>query len=83
MSKTAVTVEFGKGEISCLIDFLVDDLRVWSEKGFESRREKEQFQRIVSVVSYVKRWGKLLHYSFKKPSSIDTKKRDKVCQSVQ
>jgi len=51
MNKTAVTVEFGKEELSYLVNYLVEDLRVWSEKGFESREEKKQFQRIVSVVS--------------------------------
>jgi len=51
MSKIAVTVEFGKKELSFLIDFLVGDLRVWNEKCFESREEKEQFQRIIGIVS--------------------------------
>jgi len=51
MNEIAVTVEFGKEELSYLIDFLVEDLRSWSEKGFESREEKEQFQRIVNVAS--------------------------------
>jgi len=51
MSKTSITVEFGKEELSHLTDYLVEDLRAWSEKGFESRKEKEQFQRIISVVS--------------------------------
>jgi len=50
MSKTTVAVEFRKEELSYIIDFLVEDLRVWSEKGFESREEEEQFQRIVSVL---------------------------------
>lgn len=51
MSETTVAVEFGKEELSYLVNYLVEDLGVWSEKGFESRKEKEQFQRIVSVVS--------------------------------
>lgn len=51
MSRTVVAIEFGEEELSCLVDFLVEDLRVWSEKGFESGEEKEQFQRLVSVVS--------------------------------
>ena len=51
MSKTTLTVEFEKEELSYLIDYLVEDLRVWSEKGFESREEKEQFQRTISAVS--------------------------------
>jgi len=51
MSRTEVSIEFGRDELSFLIDFLVDDLRVWSEKGFESEEEKAEFQRIVSVVS--------------------------------
>jgi len=51
MSRTIVTVEFGKEELSYLIDYLVEDLRAWSEKGFESREEEEQFQRIVSMAS--------------------------------
>jgi hypothetical protein len=50
MSKTTLTVEFRKEELLYIIDYLVEDLRVWSEKGFESREEKEQFQRIVSVL---------------------------------
>ena len=41
MSETSITVEFGKEELSFLIDFLVEDIRVWSEKGFESGEEKE------------------------------------------
>jgi len=51
MSKTPVEVEFGKEELSYLVNYLVEDLRSWSEKGLESREEKEQFQRIVSVAS--------------------------------
>ena len=51
MSKTTIMVEFEKEELSYLTDYLVEDLRVWSEKGFESREEKEQFQRTISVVS--------------------------------
>ena len=51
MSRTIVTVEFGKEELSYLIDYLVEDLRAWSEKGFESKEEEEQFQRIVSVAN--------------------------------
>ena len=51
MHKTSCFVEFGKEELSHLIDFLVEDLRVWSEKGFESEEEKAEYQRIVSVVS--------------------------------
>jgi len=50
MSETAIMVELGKEELSYLIDYLIMDLRAWSEKGFENREEKEQFQRIVSVV---------------------------------
>jgi hypothetical protein len=50
MSETTVAVEFGKEELSYLIDFLVEDLRVWSEKGFDSGEEKEQFQSIVNVL---------------------------------
>jgi len=51
MSKTPLEVEFGKEELSYLVNYLVEDLRSWSEKGFESREEKEQFQRIASVTS--------------------------------
>jgi len=50
MTKTPVTVKFGKEELSYLIDYLVEDLRAWSEKGFENTEEEEQFQRIVNVV---------------------------------
>jgi len=55
MSKTSIIVKFGKGELSYLIDYLVEDLRAWSEKGFESREEKEQFQRIVNVTSKLRK----------------------------
>ena len=51
MHKTSCFVEFEEKEIFLLVDFLVDDLRVWSEKGFESEEEKAEYQRIVSVVS--------------------------------
>jgi len=51
MHKTRCAVELEKEEISLLVDFLVEDIRVWSEKGFESGEEKAQFQRLVSVVS--------------------------------
>jgi len=51
MSKTPLEVEFGKEELLYLVNYLVEDLRSWSEKGFESREEKEQFQRIASVTS--------------------------------
>ena len=51
MNDTTATVELEKEELSYLIDFLVEDLRAWSEKGFESTGEEEQFQRIVSLVS--------------------------------
>jgi len=51
MHKTCCAVEFEGEELSFLVDFLVDDLRVWSEKGFESEDEKEQFQQLVNVVS--------------------------------
>jgi len=50
MKKSAIMVELGKEELSYLIDFLVEDLRVWSEKGFDSWEEKEQFQSIVNVL---------------------------------
>jgi len=51
MNGTTVAVELGKEELSYLIAHLIMDLQAWSEKGFESREEKEQFQRVVSVVS--------------------------------
>jgi len=51
MHKTSCFVEFGKEELSYVVHFLVEDLRVWSEKGFESEEEKAEYQRIVSVVS--------------------------------
>jgi hypothetical protein len=49
--KESCVVEFEGAEISLLFEFLVEGLRVWSEKGFEGREEKEQFQRVVRVVS--------------------------------
>jgi len=51
MGENVVTIEFGKEELSYLVNYLVEDLRSWSEKSFESREEKEQFQRMVSMVS--------------------------------
>lgn len=51
MNGTLVSVELGKEELAHLIDFLIEDLRVWNEKGFESREEEEQFQRILGVVN--------------------------------
>ena len=51
MNGTTIAVELGKEELSYLIDYLIMDLRAWSENGFESGEEKEQFERIVSVVS--------------------------------
>jgi len=50
MSKTVV-VRFEQKEISCLIDYLLEDLRVWSEKDFESKEEEESFQRMACIVS--------------------------------
>jgi len=50
MSKT-IAVKLEKEELSYLIDYLLGDLRVWSEKGFESRGEEESFQHIISVVN--------------------------------
>lgn len=57
MSKTVV-VKFEQKEISCLIDHLLEDLRVWSEKGFESKEEEESFQRIVYIVSKLREANK-------------------------
>lgn len=51
MHKNSCVVELEGEEISLLFEVLVEGLRVWSEKGFESREEKEQFQRIIKVVS--------------------------------
>jgi len=51
MSRAAVTLKLRKEDLSYLIDYLVGDLRVWGEKGFESREEEKQFQRLVSIVS--------------------------------
>ena len=49
MSKT-IAAKFEKEELSYLIDYFLEDLRVWSEKGFESKGEEESFQRIISIV---------------------------------
>ena len=43
-------VEFEKEELSYIIDYLIDELHIWSEKGFENIEEEERFQRMVSVV---------------------------------
>jgi len=51
MQKTSCVVEFEGEEISLLFEVLVETLRVWSEKGFESGEEKAEYQRLVSVVS--------------------------------
>jgi len=51
MKESTIAVKLGKDELSYLIDYLIMDLRAWSEKGLESVKEKEQFERIVSVVS--------------------------------
>jgi hypothetical protein len=50
MSKITMVVELGKEELSYLIDYLITDLRAWSEKGFESGEEEKQFQRILNVL---------------------------------
>jgi len=49
--KTSCAVEFEGEEITLLFEVLIETLRVWSEKGFESEEEKTEYQRIVSVVS--------------------------------
>jgi len=49
--KTICAVEFEGEEITLFFEVLIETLRVWSEKGFESEEEKAEYQRIVSVVS--------------------------------
>jgi len=51
MHKTSCAVELEKEEVSLLFEVLIEGLRVWSEKGFESEEEKAEYQRIVGVVS--------------------------------
>jgi len=51
MHKTSCVVELEGEEISLFFEVLIETLRVWSEKGFESEEEKAEYQRIVSVVS--------------------------------
>jgi len=51
MHKTSCVVELEGEEITLFFEVLIETLRVWSEKGFESEEEKAEFQRIVSVVS--------------------------------
>ena len=51
MHKTRFIVEFEGEEITLFFEVLIETLRVWSEKGFESEEEKAEYQRIVSVVS--------------------------------
>jgi hypothetical protein len=55
MSKRIVRVEFGRTELSYLINHLVEDLRVWSEKGFENKEESKQFQRILGIVNKLRK----------------------------
>ena len=55
MSKRIIRVEFGKTELLYLINHLVEDLRVWSEKGFENKEEREQFQRILGIVNKLRK----------------------------
>lgn len=50
MNKTRIVVEFEKKELTYLIDYLLEELRVWTEKGFESREEERQFQRTSDIV---------------------------------
>jgi len=51
MHKTRCVVELEGEEISLFFEVLIETLRVWSEKGFESEEEKAEYQRIVGVVS--------------------------------
>jgi len=51
MHKTRCVVELEEEEISLFFEVLVEALRIWSEKGFESEEEKTEYQRIVNVVS--------------------------------
>jgi len=51
MHKTRCAAEFEGEEISLFFEVLIEALRVWSEKGFESEEEKAEYQRIVNVVS--------------------------------
>ncbi|MBX5328699.1 MAG: hypothetical protein QHH18_07015 [Candidatus Bathyarchaeota archaeon] len=55
MNKRAIRVEFRKKELSYLLNYLVEDLRTWSEKGFESKEEEEQFQHILGVVDKLRK----------------------------
>jgi len=50
MHKNRCAVELEKEEVSLLFEVLIEGLRVWSEKGFESEEEKAEYQRVVSVV---------------------------------
>jgi len=51
MHKTSCAVELEGEEISLFFEVLIEALRLWSEKGFESEEEKAEYQRIVNVVS--------------------------------
>lgn len=55
MSKAIVTVKFRKKDLSYLIDYLVEDLRVWNEKGFESKEERERFQHLISIINVLRK----------------------------
>ncbi|MEM3759589.1 MAG: hypothetical protein QXZ02_00595 [Candidatus Bathyarchaeia archaeon] len=54
MSKAIVTVKFRKKDLSYLVDYLVEDLRVWNEKGFESKEERERFQQLISIINILR-----------------------------
>jgi len=51
MTGKNVIVELRKVDLSYLVDFLVEDLRAWSEKGFEDNDERRKFQRIADILS--------------------------------
>jgi len=55
MHKTRCAVELEGEEISLLFEVLDEGLRVLSKKGFESEEEKAEYQRIVSVISRLRK----------------------------
>jgi len=76
MHKTRCVVELEGEEITLFFEVLIETLRVWSEKGFESEEEKAEYQRIVGVVS--KLFEPIRETNILSPSYIGTLERLKV-----
>lgn len=46
-----MNVKLSKNELKYMVDFLIEVLRVWHEKGFESKKEEMEFQQVVIITS--------------------------------